>query len=364
MITEEFFNRSRPDFTKLAAFGFRETDGVLRYAETLPGDQFRAELDVAEDGQVRGRIIDLDMGEEYLPIRIEGQIGGFVGNVREMYLAFLERVRDACFVPVSFIFDQSNRIEGWIHRRYGVSAEFPWDKYPGNGTFKCKSNGKWFAALLTVEYGKLGAGAKSVTHDDDETVEVINLKAAPEDIPELTKHRGVFPAYHMNKKHWISVILDDTLDDAAVTELVRASHDLVAGGKGRAAGGSGPRAAGVWMIPSNPAYYNVDAGFRGGRGEIEWHQHTRVKAGDEVYIYCSAPYSAIIYRCEVVAADLPYHGMFKESKGYKKSMRIRLIEKYPPDKYPLSFMKAHGGSACRSARSMPEQLYEAILAAR
>ena len=116
------------------------------------------------------------------------------------------------------------------------------------------------------------------------------------------------------------------------------------------------------MIPSNPAYYDVDAGFRAGGGEIEWHQHTKVKAGDELYIYCSAPLSAIIYRCEVVAADLTYHGMFKESKGYEKSMRIRLIEKYPPDKYPLSFMKAHGGSAVRSARSMPAELLAAVRA--
>jgi len=159
------------------------------------------------------------------------------------------------------------------------------------------------------------------------------------------------------------VILDDTLPDEEIMELIRGSHALTSKGKGSSAG-SGPRAAGVWMIPSNPAYYDVDAGFRGGKGEIEWHQHTKVKAGDEVYIYSSAPNSAILYRCAVVAADLPYRGMFKESKGYTKSMRIRLIEKYPPDKYPLAFLKAHGGSAVRSARSMPSELYEAICKTR
>ena len=41
-------------------------------------------------------------------------------------------------------------------------------------------------------------------------------------------------------------------------------------------------------------------------------------------------------------------------------MRIRLIEKYPPDRYPLAFIKAHGGSVVRSARSMPEELHRAI----
>ena len=118
------------------------------------------------------------------------------------------------------------------------------------------------------------------------------------------------------------------------------------------------------MIPSNPKIYDVDAGFRRGRGEIEWHQHNNIQPGDEVYIYSSAPNSALLYRCEVVASDLKYHGMFKESKGYERSMRIRLIEKYSKDKYPLSFLKAHGGSVVRSARSMPKELYEAIKKSR
>ena len=116
------------------------------------------------------------------------------------------------------------------------------------------------------------------------------------------------------------------------------------------------------MIPSNPKVYDVDAGFRDEGGAIEWHQHNDIKPGDEVFIYCSAPYSALIYRCEVLESDLRYHGMFKDSKGYERSMKIKLIEKYPPDKFPLSFIKEHGGSVVRSARSMPEELYAAIKA--
>ena len=60
------------------------------------------------------------------------------------------------------------------------------------------------------------------------------------------------------------------------------------------------------------------------------------------------------------ASDLRYRGMFAESKGYERAMRIRLIEKYPKDRYPLSFMKANGGSVIRSARRMPQQLLEAM----
>ena len=357
-IETEYFKRRRPDWRKLEAFGFEKSEGLFRYADLLDGIDFRGELEVSERGEISGRVIDLDTDEEYLPIRLADQIGEFVGTVREKYLEFLMRIDEACFVPVDFIYDQANRIEAAIISEYGVLPEFPWEKYTGNGTFKCKGNQKWFAAILTVEYGKLGAGAGSgagPAHDEDEVVEVVNLKADPDDMETLAARDGIYPAYHMNKKHWISVILDDTLPDSAVMELIRKSHQLAGEGSAKKVAGTG-----AWMIPSNPKVYNVDAGFRGGRGVIEWHQHNNIKPGDEVFIYCSAPYSALIYHCEVVESDIPYKGMFKDSKGYKRAMRIRLIEKYPPEKFPLAFIKEHGGSVVRSARSMPAELYEAI----
>ena len=359
MLESDFFKRSRPDFRRLTSFGFRNNSGTYDYSEVLPDGQFRAEFSVTESGEIKGRVIDLETGDEYLPLRLENQIGSFSGHVREMYLDFLGKIDRECFVPVHFIFDQSNRIEARIDREFGVRAEFPWDKYPGNGTFKCSENGKWFAALLTVEFGKLADVEAANPHDEDETIEAINLKADPDEIPDLIKTPGVCPAYHMNKTHWISVLLDDTLTDDQVFELIRKSYKLASEGKGTKI-----KSTGAWMIPSNPKIYDVDAGFRRGRGEIEWHQHNNIQPGDEVYIYSSAPNSALLYRCEVVASDLKYHGMFKESKGYERSMRIRLIEKYSKDKYPLSFLKAHGGSVVRSARSMPKELYEAIKKSR
>lgn len=361
-LESDYFKRYRPDFRRLEPFGFRRAEGKYVFADELMDGWFRAEVEVRADGTAAGRIIDLDTEEEYTPIRLQNQTGEFVGTVREEYLALLDRIRKACFIPVSFIYDQANRIEAWIHQEFNARAEFPWEKYPGNGTFKCPGNDKWFAAVLTVAYGKLEDGStdakagKAGQPASDEIAEVINLKADPDQIPELVKRPGIYRAWHMNKKHWISVILDDTLADDDVADLIRASYELVRGGKAKKYVSSG-----AWMIPSNPRIYDVDEGFRQGGGIIEWHQHNKICAGDEVYIYCSAPYSALIYRCEVVASDLDYHGMFEESKGYPKAMQIRLLEKFPPDKFPLSFIKAHGGSVVRSARTMPEELHEAVL---
>ena len=355
-LESDAFQRKRPNIERMKAFGFREEDGGFTYEEELLQRQFRACLCVTREGEVTGTLIDQDAEEEYLPIRQVRQIGGFVGAVREEYRAFLARVGEECFDPVEFIFDQSNRIAAAIGRVYGVAPEFPWARYPGNGTFKCKGNGKWFAALLSVAFGKLeNKGNSAKEWDDDTVVEVINLKADAEAIPALAESPGVSRAWHMNKTHWISVILDDTLDDEAVMELIAESHRLVSRG-----GGSAPARSGAWIIPSNPKLYDVDAGFAAS-GVIDWHQHNDIRAGDELFIYSAAPNSAILYRCAVVEADLRYEGMFRESKGYRRAMRIRLVERYPKDRYPLSFIKANGGSVVRSARRMPGQLLEAIL---
>ena len=106
--------------------------------------------------------------------------------------------------------------------------------------------------------------------------------------------------------------------------------------------------------------YDIDAGFAAGGGVIQWHQHNNIHPGDEVYIYSAAPNSAIMYRTVVEESDLPYNGMFRGKEGYVRSMRIRLVEKYPKDRYSLSFMRANGGSPVRSARRMPAQLLEAM----
>lgn len=89
MLESDFFKRSRPDYRRLETFGFRNNNGTFEYSEVLPDEQFRAEFSVTANGEVRGRVIDLETGDEYLPLRLENQIGSFSGNVREMYLEFL-----------------------------------------------------------------------------------------------------------------------------------------------------------------------------------------------------------------------------------------------------------------------------------
>ena len=49
--------------------------------------------------------------------------------------------------------------------------------------------------------------------DSDETVDAVNLKLPVEMFGSFGKADGVYPAYHMNKLHWISVLLSDATDE-------------------------------------------------------------------------------------------------------------------------------------------------------
>ncbi|MBR3999922.1 MAG: MmcQ/YjbR family DNA-binding protein, partial [Clostridia bacterium] len=64
----------------------------------------------------------------------------------------------------------------------------------------------WYALIMRVSRRKFGI-------DSDEVIDVVNLKLPLEMYGSFGAADGVYPAYHMNKLHWISVLLPDAADD-------------------------------------------------------------------------------------------------------------------------------------------------------
>ena len=89
----------------------------------------------------------------------------------------------------------------------GVTEEFPFDE----NTLVFKVMGKMFA--LT----------------DLESFESINLKCDPEIVVQLREqYASVLPGYHMNKKHWITVLMDGSIADNLLNQWIDSSYRLVA----------------------------------------------------------------------------------------------------------------------------------------
>ena len=56
----------------------------------------------------------------------------------------------------------------------------------------------------------------------------VNLKCDPERAFELReRHAAIEPGYHMNKRHWNTLVLDNSLPSELVFELARDSYDLI-----------------------------------------------------------------------------------------------------------------------------------------
>ena len=89
---------------------------------------------------------------------------------------------------------------------YGTAADYPFDEDFETAVLRHASNRKWYALSMKVSRRKFG-------FESDEVIDVVNLKLPTEMFGSFGAADGVYPAYHMNKFHWISVLLPDAPDD-------------------------------------------------------------------------------------------------------------------------------------------------------
>ena len=89
---------------------------------------------------------------------------------------------------------------------YGTSPDYPFDEDYETAVLRHADNRKWYAIVMRVSRRKFG-------FDSDEVIHVVNLKLPTEMFGSFGTADGVYPAYHMNKLHWISVLLPDAQGD-------------------------------------------------------------------------------------------------------------------------------------------------------
>lgn len=217
-IEEKFFQRKRFVPDRMTAFGFERTDGGYIYLSDFMGGDFSAEVFVGDGGCIRGKVVDKMNDEEYVRFRADDACGTFVSSVRAAYEELLALIGENCCYDVLFASEQANRITGLIYEKFAVRPDFPFhDEDAAAGVFRHTDTSKWFGLIMNIKRRSLVAGG-------DGYVDVMNLKA---DVCGGVEYKtGVYPAFHMNHKMWISVTLDDALSDAEVMELVGKSFSL------------------------------------------------------------------------------------------------------------------------------------------
>lgn len=116
----------------------------------------------------------------------------------------------------------------YILEHYNAEPEYLWRNLPDYAVLRHHDGDKWFALVMSVPGTKLGL-------ETEEKLDVLEVKIRPEHSGSLRKKAGILPAYHMNKEHWISVVLSGPLSPQEIHDLLSESHELTAGRRVNAA---------------------------------------------------------------------------------------------------------------------------------
>ena len=180
---------------------------------------FDAEIRIDEKGRTEGKIFDNDFGDEYTSFRYDYQTTGYVSQVKEAYISLLEDIRTNCFEEDPYLNVQTLRIVNYIRKQYKDRPEHLWKQYPDYQVFRSKVSGKWYGIIMNVDGSKVGL--------DKGEVEILNVKLDPSMVEALKDQKGFHEAYHMNKQSWITIVLNDSVDDEIIFSLIDDSYSRV-----------------------------------------------------------------------------------------------------------------------------------------
>lgn len=211
------FRSAKINKDSLKAAGFiTSDDNNYEMGVPVSNGAFNAVIILAISEQTLAvQLFDSATGEKYALFDMPSH-GAFVASLREEVQKIIDDIKAKCFETN----DLKDDFIAWIKSKFGAEPNYPWpDDAPYSFVFRCP-NEKWFALVMRIKYRQLGLTG-------DENVWVVNMKADQDDIPNLIDRKSIFPAWHMNKKHWITILLTAVTDFEKLCELTEKSYELV-----------------------------------------------------------------------------------------------------------------------------------------
>ena len=215
---EEIFVHKKANPEKLKDYRFSDQNGEYKFSMEILNGEFQLEIKIDKNGISDTMFTEKQNGEEYILYKTKAT-GSFVGNVRREIGKVLAEIAEKCFDTANFKDEQTINLIQYAGEKYGSEPEFLWEKFSDNAVLRRKDTEKWFAVLLTVSRRRLGL-------DSDELAEIIDLRTRPENIPALVDGKKFFPGWHMNKKHWFTIILDGSVSFEEICKRIDESYNL------------------------------------------------------------------------------------------------------------------------------------------
>lgn len=215
----DLFRWKRSSAEKLLAYGFQRQERGYIYRRQLRESGFLLTVTVTESGTVRAKIIDPALGEPYTLHLAKNATGAFVGAVRAEYEETLREIADKCFIPDVFRWEQSKGLLDYVRKTYGAEPEHLWEKFPENAIWRRQDNRKWYGVMMIIPAEKLGISGKN-------SLEILDVRMKPEELDRLADDKRYFRGYHMNKKHWGTVVLDGSIPWEELCRRIDESYRL------------------------------------------------------------------------------------------------------------------------------------------
>lgn len=108
---------------------------------------------------------------------------------------------------------------------YGTVPEYLWEQHPTYAVLRMKDTDKWYAVIMNVPRDRIGVKG-------DGEIDIMNVKCEPDTVASLSQAKGFFPGYHMNKEHWISILLDGTVGEIKILDFLDRSYEILDRKKG------------------------------------------------------------------------------------------------------------------------------------
>lgn len=217
-IEEEIFKKSRVNLDNLIKYGFKLIDDKYVYETNILNNDFKVYVYVSNKGLVSGKIYDSLTNLEFNNFRLETNLP-FAGKVKHEYECILNDIKNNCFNIDYFSSRQANVVASYIKEKYNDEPEFLFKDDDNTGVFRNKKNNKWYAIIMNVNINKFLSG--------NYNIDVINVKLKEDLIVDLVNKKGFEKAYHMNKKSWITMLLNDIIDDNEIIKYIDMSYEII-----------------------------------------------------------------------------------------------------------------------------------------
>lgn len=197
--------------------GFIKENNIYKYSKIILDNKFIVKIEY-QNNNLTSKLIEIEFNDEYLQAD-SPSIGEYSNNIKKEYERVLDEVIKNISIKDIFKNVQTKKIIKYIQNKYNDSLEFLWEKYDDNAVIRNNINNKWYALIMKVSEDKLGINS-------NKKQEVLNILYDKEDIKNIVDNKSIFFGYHMNKKSWITIILDGRLEINKIYKLIDNSYKL------------------------------------------------------------------------------------------------------------------------------------------